>query len=140
MMENYVKSFAGGSIDDHMEGSKTWVQNKGPVVETYIGFIESYQDPFGVRGEFEGFTAVVNKEVSATFQKMVDAAPQFLLHMPWKSEFEKDKFLRPDFTALEVINFGSSGIPAGINIPNYDSVRQEHGFKNVSLSNVLRIR
>eukprot|EP00494_Astrolonche_serrata_P025458 UN25719 len=37
MLDGYEKSFRGGSIDDHKEGSKHWVTNKGPNVETYIG-------------------------------------------------------------------------------------------------------
>lgn len=119
--------FDTGSIEDHKEGSRYWVKDVGPVVESYIGFVETYVDPYGGRAEWEGwsiieyhlafhrsvalpgFTAIVNKQLSAKYEKLVERAPDLIKVLPWGKDFEVDVFRKPDFTALEVVSFATGG-------------------------------
>lgn len=54
VVNDFLNRFTTGSILNHKEASKYWVKDVGPVVESYIGFIETYVDPYGGRAEWEG--------------------------------------------------------------------------------------
>ncbi|KAI8976276.1 dipeptidyl peptidase III [Pilobolus umbonatus] len=137
MLIAYANSFRTGSIQEHMKSQELWLKDISPHVETNIGFIETYRDPQGVRAEWEGFVAMVNKEQTIKFNRLVENASLFVSRLPWPAAFERETLNKPDFTSLEVLSFATGGIPAGINIPNYSSITQLYGSKNVSLGNVI---
>lgn len=47
---------------------------------------------------FTGFTAIVNKKLTAKYDKLVNDAPELIKTLPWGPKYEVDVFRKPDFT------------------------------------------
>lgn len=137
MLHAYIESYTTGSIEAHKQSQRKWIADKGPVVESCQGWIETYIDPCGERGYYEAFVSLVDKEKSKKFVSLVENSEKIIPKLPWPKNMEKDKFLAPDFTTLDVICFAAMDCPLGINIPNYDDIREKEGFKNVYLGNAM---
>ena len=90
-----------------------------------------------MRAYYEGWDAIVDKEKSKKFKALVDNSNVIIPKLPWPKYMEKDNFLSPDFVSLEVINYASKTCFLGKNIPNYDDIRDNEGFKNVFLNNSM---
>lgn len=56
-----------------------------------------------------GFTAVVNKELSAKYDTLVAQAPELIKVLPWGKDFEVETFRKPDFTSLTIVSFATNG-------------------------------
>lgn len=137
MVKFYIDHYKTGNIETHKDSQRKWIADKGPVVETNMGWIETYIDPENARAYFEGWVAIVDKELSKKFRQLVTNSEGIIPLLPWPKSMEKDTFLAPDFTTLEIIAFATNSCPLGINIPNYDDIRETEGFKNLFLNNSL---
>jgi dipeptidyl-peptidase-3 len=138
-LEALVRFYRTGDDADRVAYDIAWVADKASPVDTINGFIEVYMDARGVKGAWEALVYYVNPVKTAGIQRLAAAAPWFEERMPWDP-----KWRRPDVTGVTasaidvVIETGDSGpvTPIGINLPNDQAIRERHGSKSVSLSNV----
>jgi len=89
------------------------VKDKGPVVESNLGWVESYIDPENSRAFWEGWVCLVDKQKSEKFQKLVKNSEDIIPLLPWPKEMEKEKFLAPDFTSIDVATFATNTVFLG---------------------------
>ncbi len=134
-----VTFYRSGETVDRVAYDIAWVKDKASPVDTINGFIEVYLDARGMKGAWEGLVFYVNREKTSEIQKLAKDAQWFEDRMPWDPAYRKAGVQGITANAIDVvIEIGDSGpiTPVGINLPNDQGVRERHGSKSVSLSNV----
>jgi dipeptidyl-peptidase III len=134
-----VKFYQTGETADRVAYDIAWVEDKSSPVDTINGFIEVYVDPRGVKGSWESLVFYVNPEKTEGIRKLAADAQWFEDRMPWDAQYRKQGVRGITANAIDVvIETGDSGpiTPVGINLPNDQTVREQHGSKSVSLSNI----
>lgn len=84
---------------------------------------------------WSGWIAIVDKDKSKVYTNLVKKAEKIIHDLPWERKLEKESFMAPDFSSLDVLTFAGDRLPSGINIPNYYDIREKDGFKNVVFQN-----
>jgi len=134
-----VKFYRTGEKADREAYDIAWVNDKASPVDTINGFIEVYLDARGIKGSWEALVFYVNQEKTDRIRRFAGNAQWFEDHMPYDVKFRKPMVKGIVANAIDVVvETGDSGpvTPVGINLPNDERIREEHGSKSVSLSNV----
>ncbi|MGE5362442.1 MAG: dipeptidyl-peptidase 3 family protein, partial [Bacteroidales bacterium] len=139
-LEALVKFYETGETADRVNYDVAWVQDQASTVDTINGFIEVYLDARGIKGAWEAIVFYVNREKTEGIRKLAHEAQWFEDHMPWAPEYRKQGVKGVTGRAIDVVlETGDTGpvSPIGINLPNDQAVREQHGSKSVLLTNVL---
>ncbi|HET7219286.1 MAG TPA: hypothetical protein VFJ02_14615 [Vicinamibacterales bacterium] len=134
-----VKFYQTGDTADRVAYDVAWVEDKQSPVDTINGFVEVYMDARGMKGSWEALVFYVDPEKTAEIRKLAADAQWFEDRMPWDAKYRKQGVTGITANAIDVVvETGDSGpiTPVGINLPNDQTIRETHGSKSVSLSNV----
>ena len=132
--------YTTGCEADRQAYDIAWVQDKASPVDTINGFVEVYLDARSIKGAWEALVFYVNQEKTHQIQTIAANAQWFEDHMPWDPRYRRSGAQGVTANAIDiVIETGESGpiTPVGINLPNDQAIRELHGSKSVSLSNVI---
>jgi dipeptidyl-peptidase-3 len=134
-----IRFYETGEDADRVAYDIAWVQDKDSPVDTINGFIEVYMDARGIKGAWESLVYYVNRHKTENIRKIAAHAQWFEDRMPWAPEYRKEGVRGVTANAIDVVvESGESApvTPVGINLPNDQAIRETHGSKSVSLSNI----
>lgn len=139
-LKHMIDYFETGDPDSFRKANISWLKDDS-TVDFIIGFIENYKDSRGMKGEWEGVISYVNQKTTQMMKDLAANAQYFENNAPWKDEYKKTHTQIPVANSIDVVNAGGHAgprIPAGINLPNEQEIRENYGSKSVLLHNVMR--
>lgn len=134
-----VKFYRTGNLEDFDRYSIAWVEQHEGLVDFINGFIEVYGDPLGMKGTWEGIVEYKDLEATKRTQTISQNAQWFEDHSPVDPRFRKPEVKGVTANVICAAMLGGEEYPTsaiGINLPNSNWIRQEHGSKSVTIGNL----
>lgn len=136
-----ISYYRSGDLKDFDEYSILWVEDTDSQVDFINGFIESYDDPLGMTGNWESIVNFKNIDASHRTEVISDNAQWFEDHSPVDPRFRKDKVKGVSAKVITAAILAGDSYPAtpiGINLPNANWIRAAHGSKSVTIENITQ--
>lgn len=134
-----IKYYQTGDLKYFDEYSIEWLKEQDGQVDFINGFIEVYGDPLGLKGSWEGIVEYKDAEATKRTRLISENAQWFEDHSPVDRRFKKKTVRGVTANVICAAMLGGDEYPStaiGINLPNADWIRAEHGSKSVTIGNL----
>jgi dipeptidyl-peptidase-3 len=139
VIRQLIAYYKSGDLKDFDTYSILWVEDLNSRVDFVNGFIESYGDPLGLKGSWESIVNFKDSANTARTEIISANAQWFEDHSPVDSAFRKPVVkgvTAKVITAAILAGDSYPSTPIGINLPNSNWIRAQHGSKSVSIDNI----
>jgi len=134
-----IEYYETGDLTKWDDYNIAWVKTTGGDVDYINGFVEVYNDPMGYRGSYETVVQVKDFDASERMAVVADNVQWFEDHSPIMDAHKKESVVGVSYKIVTVAGEAgdaSPSTPIGVNLPNANWIRVEHGSKSVSLGNI----
>ena len=134
-----VDYYRTGDLRKWDEFNIEWVKDTIGTVDFINGFIEDYNDPLGRKASWEGYVNIKDAEASRRSDILSANAQWFEDHSPVDPRFRKKTVKGVSAKVINAVCLAGDSYPStpiGINLPNADWIRKEHGSKSVTIQNI----
>ena len=134
-----IAYYMSGDLKLWDEYNIKWVNDTLGTVDFVNGFVEDYNDPLGRKATWEGLVNFKDAEASRRTELISENAQWFEDNSPVDQRFKKKEVKGVTAKVINVATLAGDCYPAapiGINLPNADWIRREHGSKSVTIANL----
>lgn len=135
-----IEYYKTGDLKKWDDYNVAWVKATEGNIDYINGFIEVYNDPLGHKASYESTVQIKDFDMSAKMEVISKNAQWFEDHTPLMPEHKKKNVVGISYkTVIVAAESGdtSPATPIGVNLPNADWIRAEHGSKSISLGNII---
>jgi len=135
-----IEYYQTGDLKTWDDYNVLWVKSTAGDIDWINGFIEVYGDALGKRATFESVVQINDFQASKQMKMVAENAQWFEDNSPLFPDHKKKNVKGVSYKVVQVASESgdaSPSTPIGVNLPNNNWIRQEHGSKSVSLGNII---